>query len=154
MVRIAFTEHAAGPYCAGSERATRRVFSGPRSPGGAVGLEHQALGGEAYFITDDTPAIDFLDFMEHVLEPLGYSLPPRSRRVPYPLMLAVGGAMEALSLLCRPFFRFTPTLTRSSVRFVCHDHTFVGDKARRDLDYAPVYTPDDSIARTIEYFRD
>ena len=68
-------------------------------------------------------------------------------------MLAVGAVMEGVSALCRPIRPFTPTLTRSSVRFVCHDHTFNGAKARRDLGYAPIYKESESLERTIEYFR-
>jgi nucleoside-diphosphate-sugar epimerase len=110
-------------------------------------------GGQAYFVTDDAPAINFLDFMEPIVEALGYSLPPRSRRIPYPVMLAVGAVMEGAAALCRPIRPFTPTLTRSSVRFVCHDHTFNGDKAARDLGYVPIYKQPEALERTIEYFR-
>jgi len=110
--------------------------------------------GQAYFVTDETPAVGFLDFMEHILTPLGYTLPPASRRIPYALAFALGAAAEAASFLCRPFFRFTPTLTRSSVRFVCHEHTFRGEKLRRDLGYAPAYDAATARERTIAYFRD
>jgi len=110
-------------------------------------------GGQAYFVTDDTPAVGFLDFMEHILTPLGYELPPASRRIPYALAFAAGAAAEAAAFLCRPFFRFVPTLTRSSVRFVCHEHTFRGDKLRRDLGYAPAYEEATARQRTIAYFR-
>jgi nucleoside-diphosphate-sugar epimerase len=113
----------------------------------------EGVGGQSYFVTDDTPAVDFLEFMEHVLEPLGETLPPRSRRIPYPVMLAVGALAEAAAVVCRPFFRFVPTVTRSSVRFVCHTHTFSGEKARRDLGYAPVYSEAEALERTIAWFR-
>jgi len=46
------------------------------------------------------------------------------------MVFAVGALLEGLALGCRPFFRFTPTITRSSARFVCHEHTFDGTKAR------------------------
>jgi sterol-4alpha-carboxylate 3-dehydrogenase (decarboxylating) len=111
------------------------------------------ISGEAWFITDDTPAVNFFDFMDPILEALGYALPPRSRRVPYPVMLTLGAATEAAAFLCRPFFRFQPTLTRSSVRFVCHDHTFDGSKARRQLGYTPAYEEGESIERTIAWWR-
>jgi nucleoside-diphosphate-sugar epimerase len=68
-------------------------------------------------------------------------------------MLAVGAVMEGAAALCRPIRPFTPTLTRSSVRFVCHDHTFNGDKAARDLGYVPIYKQPEALERTIEYFR-
>jgi nucleoside-diphosphate-sugar epimerase len=112
------------------------------------------VSGEAWFITDDTAAVNFFDFMEPILQALGHTLPPKSRRIPYPVMLTLGAAMEAAAFLCSPFVRFTPTLTRSSVRFVCHDHTFDGSKARRQLGYAPIYKEDEAIQRTIDYFRE
>jgi nucleoside-diphosphate-sugar epimerase len=111
-----------------------------------------AIAGQSYFITDDSPAANFFDFMEPILERLGHSLPPKSRSVPYPVMFALAAGVEGAAALARPFRRFTPTLTRSSVRFVCHDHTFVGDKARRDLGYEPVYSEAEAIERTIAYF--
>jgi nucleoside-diphosphate-sugar epimerase len=111
------------------------------------------VAGEIYFVTDDTPALNFFDFMEPILEQLGYALPPRSRSAPYPLMFALGALLEGVALAVRPVVRFAPTLTRSSVRFVGHDHTFVGDKARRDFGYEPRYPESEAIARTVEWFR-
>lgn len=147
------------PFRPGSGRAAfQHVYVGNVAHCHALALRRlledpSAVGGKAYFVTDDTPAVDFLEFMEQILEPLGYALPPRTRRVPYPIMLALGALAETAALACRPFFRFTPTLTRSSVRFVCHTHTFSGERARRELGYAPVYSESEAIARTIEYFR-
>lgn len=111
------------------------------------------VGGEVYFVTDDTPAVNFFDFMEPILAQLGYALPPKSRSVPYGLAFAVGALLEGVAFGCRPFFRFTPTLTRSSVRFIGHDHTFVGEKARRDLGYAPLYPEAEALERTVAWFR-
>lgn len=113
-----------------------------------------AVAGQSYFITDDSPAVNFFDFMDPIVTALGYSLPPKTRSVPYPVMLALGAAAEAAAAALRPIRRFTPTLTRSSVRFICHDHTFVGDKARRDFGYVPIYSEADAIKRTIAYFRE
>jgi nucleoside-diphosphate-sugar epimerase len=113
-----------------------------------------AVAGQSYFITDDSPAVNFFDFMDPIVTALGYSLPPKTRSVPYPVMLALGAAVEAAAAALRPIRRFTPTLTRSSVRFICHDHTFVGDKARRDFGYVPIYSEADAIKRTIAYFRE
>jgi len=112
-----------------------------------------AAGGQAYFITDDIPAINFFDFMQPIADALGYAIPPKSRSIPYPLILAVGATLELLAMLCRPFVKVHPTLTRSSVRFVCHEHTFDGSKARRDLSYDPIYDEAESLSRTIDYFR-
>ncbi len=112
------------------------------------------LGGEVYFITDDTPAVNFFDFMEPILNQLGHELPPKSRSIPYPVMWSIGALLEGVAFACRPVFRFTPTLTRSSVRFIGHDHTFVGAKASRDFGYAPIYPEPEAIQRTVVWFRE
>jgi nucleoside-diphosphate-sugar epimerase len=111
------------------------------------------VGGEIYFVTDDSPALNFFDFMEPILNQLGYALPPKSRSIPYPVMWTIGALLEGVAFACRPFVRFAPTLTRSSVRFVCHDHTFVGDKANRDFGYEPLYSELQAIERTVDWFR-
>lgn len=112
------------------------------------------IGGEIYFVTDDSPAVNFFDFMEPIVNALGHTLPPKSRSVPYAAMWTLGALLEGVAFVCRPVFRFAPTLTRSSVRFVGHDHTFLGDKARRELGYAPIYSESEARERTIAWFRE
>ena len=111
-----------------------------------------SIGGEAWFLTDDTPAVNFFDFMDPILDALGHPLP--TRRMPYPVMLGVGALVEAAAFLCRPFVRIQPTVTRSSVRFVCHTHTFDGGKARRQLGYQPLYGEAEALQRTIDWFKE
>lgn len=117
--------------------------------------EQPRSAGEAYFVTDDADAVGFLEHLEPMVTALGYRLPSRS--LPEPVAMTVATAMEGVAALTErlPFLpEFTPTLTRSSVRFVCHDHTFVGAKARRDLGYEPKYPPDVALARTIAWWRE
>lgn len=109
--------------------------------------------GEAYYVTD-VDAVDFLDHLEPILNALGHELP--TRRLPEPMAMAVASAMEGLAALTKrvPLLpTFTPTLTRSSVRFVCHDHTFDGSKLRRDLGYAPKYSAEVALDRTISWWQ-
>ena len=54
-----------------------------------------ALAGQSYFITDDSPVVNFFDFMDPIVTGLGYSLPPKSRSVPYPVMLALGAGLRS-----------------------------------------------------------
>ncbi len=114
----------------------------------------ERIAGSAYFIVDDSPVENFLVFMEPILEAVGYTLPPRDRTIPYPVMLAIGGLMEAVAAVVRPVYKMTPVLTRSSVRFVCQDHTFDGDRARQELGYKPIYSYPEALGRTIDWLRD
>jgi nucleoside-diphosphate-sugar epimerase len=61
--------------------------------------------------------------------------------------------MEAAAFVSRPLRAWTPVLTRSSVRFVCRTHTFDGSRARRELGYEPIYSWDESLARTVDWWR-
>jgi nucleoside-diphosphate-sugar epimerase len=115
-------------------------------------LEPQSpIPGEIYLVTD-FPALNFFDFMAPLVSRLGYAMPPRSRSIPYPIAFAVGAALELAAKLCRPLFAFQPPLTRSSVRVVCQDLRFVGDKAARDLGYRPLYSEAESLERTVAWF--
>ncbi len=108
--------------------------------------------GNVYFATD-FEAKNFFDYMEPILEGIGYPMPPRGRSIPMPVMYALGVLCEGASWLCRPFVRLAPVISRTSVTMVCKDMTFNSDKARRDLGYRPLYTEEEAIARTVSYFR-
>ncbi len=112
----------------------------------------RGVAGEAFFVTDDSPAVNFFEFLEPILEAVGHPLPPRSRRVPYPVMWTLGAASEAAAFLCRPFLKMQPTITRSSVRFVCHTHSFDGRKLRERLGYTPPFSEKEALDRTIAWW--
>lgn len=165
----------ADPYHVGSTLEVVRAGKLTARPGSARALfEHVYVGnvahahvvaldrvevrdpevcGRPFFITDDTPALNFLEFMEPIVEGVGLTLPPRNRRVPYPVMWTVGALSELWAKLGKPFGAKPPILTRSSVRFVCKTHTFDGSQARQAIGYTPRYSYEESLSRTIEWWR-
>lgn len=115
--------------------------------------EDSRSAGEAYFVTD-VEAVDFLEHLEPILQALGHELP--TRHLPESVAMAIATVMDGAAAISEriPFLPdFTPTLTRSSVRFVCHDHTFDGSKLTRDLGYTPKYSADEAMQRTIDWWR-
>lgn len=108
--------------------------------------------GKTYFITD-FDAKNFFDYMEPIITGIGYAMPPESRSIPAPIMYAVAGLLEGASKICRPFIRFSPKINRTSVAMVCKELTFTSIKAAEELGYRPLYSEEEAIARTIEYFR-
>jgi sterol-4alpha-carboxylate 3-dehydrogenase (decarboxylating) len=114
--------------------------------------EYPTVAGQTYIITD-FPAINFFDFTERLVTPLGHAFPPASRSVPYRAAYALGALLEFAAKLLRPVVTFRPTLTRSSIRVVCNDLSFVGEKAAGDLGYEPVYSEAEALERTVEWFR-
>ncbi len=135
------------------------VYVGNVAQAHVLALDHLEAGdadtfGQAFFVTDDTPALDFLEFMEPIIEGLGLTLPPRDRRVPYPVMWLAAVGAELWAFAGKPFGAKPPVLTRSSVRFICKTHTFDGSKARRILGYTPKVSYEEALERTIAWWRD
>jgi nucleoside-diphosphate-sugar epimerase len=114
--------------------------------------EEPTVAGQIYIITD-FPASNFFAFMERLVNHLGYAFPPASRSVPYPFAYALGALLEFAAKLLQPVVTYRPTLTRSSIRTICNDLSFVGEKAARDLGYEPVYSEAEALERTVEWFR-
>jgi len=141
----------------GSGRAVfQHAYVGNVAHGHALALasllsDEPVAAGEIYIITD-SPAMNFFDFMEPIMLRLGHDYPPRSRTLPYPMVFALGALLEWGAKLVRPVVDLQPLLTRSSVRIICQDFSFSGEKAMRELGYRPVYTEQQSLARTVEYF--
>jgi nucleoside-diphosphate-sugar epimerase len=94
-------------------------------------------GGEVYFVTDDEET-DFKSFLTRLLAAEGVELPERS--LPGWLVRPTAAALEsvwrALGLTS------APPLTRHAVELLCCDCTLRIDKARRELGYEPVITPE------------
>jgi nucleoside-diphosphate-sugar epimerase len=99
--------------------------------------------GQSYFICDHYPAENLFDFMEPFLRALDLPVPHRS--VPYRLAYALSAVAEVFA----PHSNFN----RFAVIQTCVDHTFVDDKARRDLGYVPVVSREEAFQRSIAWLR-
>lgn len=100
-----------------------------------------AACGQCYFICDHYPAENLFDFMEPFLRALGLPVPRRS--IPYPLAYALSAAAEVFA----PHSNFN----RFAVIQTCVDHTFVDEKARRDLGYSPIVSREEAFRRSVEW---
>ncbi len=103
--------------------------------------------GQVYFVTDVAPA-NFFEFLAPFVEAAGYRMPSWS--LPRAPLYAAGALLEAVSRV--PGVRFRPVVTRFAVDFVCQDFTIETDKAARLLGYAPLFAPEETIARTTAYY--
>lgn len=102
------------------------------------------VAGQCYFIADYKPDLNLFDFMEPLLEELGYA-PPR-RTISYRLAYFLASLSELFAPRA-PFNRF-------SVIQTCVDHTFVFDKATRDFGYEPIVSREEAFKRTIAWARE
>ena len=99
--------------------------------------------GQSYFICDHYPAENLFDFMEPFLDALGLPVPRKS--IPYGLAYALSTAAEIFA----PHSNFN----RFAVIQTCVDHTFVDDKARRDLGYEPIVSREEAFQRSAAWLR-
>ncbi|NXG34883.1 D42E1 reductase, partial [Dromaius novaehollandiae] len=90
--------------------------------------------GQAYYIHDGEN-VTFSEWIVPLFEKLGYRKP--WIHIPVLLVHIAATVMEYLHLALKPFFSFTPFLTRNEVWHVTVTHTFRIDKARSQLGYKP-----------------
>jgi nucleoside-diphosphate-sugar epimerase len=94
-------------------------------------------GGETYFVTDGVET-DFRSFLTQLLASEGVEAPERSlpRWLVRPAAVALEAVWRALGVTK------APPLTRHAVELLCCDCTLRIEKARRELGYKPVVTPE------------
>ena len=117
--------------------------------------------GSVYFIGDEAP-MPFFDFMEPFVVHAGYAMPPRSRYIPFWLMYGLALCVEGTAAVARALLpaawsawlmeRFPAKLTRQAVCGVGMHQTVNDSKARAELGYNPIYTPEEARRRTMEWF--
>jgi nucleoside-diphosphate-sugar epimerase len=100
------------------------------------------VAGQCYFIGDH-PAANLFDFMEPYLQALNLPLP----RLTIPYWLAYG--LSALAEILAPRSNFN----RFAVVQTCVDHTFVYQKATRDLGYSPIVSQREAFRRTLRWLQ-
>ncbi len=120
----------------------------------AKALIHQpsVVAGNAYFITDG-PGTNFFKFFDRVVIGAGYNIWPKNLWLPGWLAYSIGGLTEFFAFLISPIVKINPKFTRFAVTYTCSDFTFSADKAKIDLNYAPKYSEEEAMARTIAYYK-
>lgn len=109
---------------------------------------HQCLpSGGIYNITNHQPQP--LAGMLHQLLVDGMGMALTIKAVPYPLLYALAGSMEAMASLSQK----EPALTRYSVGAVNFDMTLSQTRARQELHYQPRYSLAQGIEQTAHWLR-
>ncbi len=107
-----------------------------------------AVCGGKFNITNGEP-IRLWPLVTRLAKSLGLQAP--NRRVPYRLVMAVAGGMEAFHRLARP--NEEPVLTRYTVGILGRTMTLDITAARRDLGYRPRVTMDEGIERFLAWWK-
>ena len=108
------------------------------------------VGGNAYFLPDDTPLTNTFTFMAPFLEDRGFRL---SRwYLPYPLVYAVLRPLEALLHLLGPACKIELPVQLCSVVYINRNLHFSRRKAARLLHYAPLYSYAEAMRRSRPFY--
>ena len=102
--------------------------------------------GNIYFVTD-ADSIKLWDWLRRICKDL--DLPPISRKVPYPLVYAVGAAQEAAWAVFK--LKGEPTITRYAAAEMAKNHSYSIKRARSDLGYNPKIDREEGLRRFYEW---
>ncbi|WP_434447256.1 NAD-dependent epimerase/dehydratase family protein [Lentzea sp. E54] len=116
----------------------------------AAHAKADAVGGKAYFITDETD-VDVWEFLAEVAEL--FEVSPPGRQVPLSLMRPLARALDLVWRLPRLARRGAP-LSRYSLALLTRHATYDTSAARTELGYQPVITRSEGLAELSDWVRE
>ena len=111
----------------------------------------EVCGGKAYFITDDTPRLDFVHHTLPMLEARGYRL--AHFRIPFRLAYFVIMILQFLLILLKPVKAINLPVNLRILDYVNYNYSFRRTKAANDLGYKPIFTYEQSMKNSTEYYK-
>ncbi|KAF7646326.1 hypothetical protein LDENG_00189840 [Lucifuga dentata] len=109
--------------------------------------KRSVIGGNFYYISDDTPPVSYSDFNHTVMAPLGFTI-PTELSMPLFLLYLFCFLLEIVCFILHPFKRFVPPINRQLLTMVNTAFSFSYQKAKKDLGYIPRYTWQEARSRT------
>ncbi|MCB0176005.1 MAG: NAD-dependent epimerase/dehydratase family protein [Anaerolineae bacterium] len=107
-----------------------------------------AVAGSVYFISQDQP-VTLWPWINDLLRRL--DVPPVTKKIPLALARTLGGVME---LAYRTFnLKGEPRLTRFLANELALSHYYDISRAKQDFGYQPQFTMEESLQRTVAYFK-
>ena len=111
----------------------------------------QEVGGQAYFITDDSPSQNIFEMMTPYLQLHGLNVSDRKARfwVVYSLIYI----FEAIFVWLRPIVKLNLPIETCRLTYLNNTYTFNSIKARKTLGYSPLFTYSEAMKRSLEYYK-
>ncbi|XP_074601084.1 3 beta-hydroxysteroid dehydrogenase/Delta 5--_4-isomerase [Brevipalpus obovatus] len=111
------------------------------------------IGGEEFFITDDTPVQDPFEFAKSFMESRDFKLSPKA--IPFWILMIYLNFLMLLALAVKPFYRINiaEKMNHRKIRYLNTTYFFNRTKAILRLVYEPRYTPDESLQRSAKYYK-
>ena len=112
-----------------------------------------AIGGEIVFITDDTAIQNAFEFMEPFLK--ARSMKTSGFMFPATLAIIFVLFLYMMSRLLRPLVHIrNPFPHPATLYFIVCFYSFNRLKSTLRLGYKPLFNPEDSVNKSLEYYRD
>ena len=112
------------------------------------------VGGQFYYVTDDTPSESYSDFFKRFLKYLGYNVLPI--RLPVLLLTCFTYLMVVLIVFLMAFFRYkSPSRVfnyRRQLKMLSTSHTVSRERARTELDYEPHVQFDEAFRKSSRWY--
>lgn len=115
---------------------------------GAILAAERSPGGQAYFLSDGD-VVQFRRWVTTLLQTVGVN--PGRLSIPRWVAWKVAGFIEAIWKITRR--KDIPPITRTMVRLIGQELTFVDRKAREELGYTPIVTRDSGLAELANLYR-
>lgn len=114
--------------------------------------EDKSIGGEEFFITDDTAITDPYDFLEPYLK--AHGMKSSTYSIPYWLVISLLTILAFMVKLVKPMKKLSlpKHLDPTKVQFICKTFFFNRNKAILRLNYEPFYTPEESEKKALTYY--
>ncbi|XP_074920791.1 3 beta-hydroxysteroid dehydrogenase type 7 [Chelonoidis abingdonii] len=112
------------------------------------------IGGQVYFCYDASPYKSYEDFNMEILASCGFRLLGSQPVVPHWLLRCLALANDLLRRLLRPFFSYAPLLNPYTLAVASTTFTVQTDKAQRHFGYQPLYSWEESRARTVAWLQE
>ncbi|CAG0914005.1 unnamed protein product [Notodromas monacha] len=112
------------------------------------------VAGEAYVITDDTKPQNIFDFLTPFYTARGFTVSDRS--VPYCIVILFAFVFQCFVWLLSWVWKWksAPIPPVNELRYCGHTYTFNISKARERLGYAPLFSFDDGLRNSIQFYSD
>ena len=108
-------------------------------------------GGNAFFAADDTPCNDVFEMREPFLSACNYKR--YSYKLPLWLPLFILYLLYFVMLLISPFKKVTIPFGIGTIRQMLVSWTFKYDKAKKLLNYRPLYSYEESVKRSMVFYK-
>lgn len=107
--------------------------------------------GEFFFVPDNTPIQNTFQFMEIFLKGRNYKL--SKYKIPFSIVYYPVLMLEWFLHVLSPLVRIYLPIVSCSIKYINMNLHFSGKKARERLGYHPIYKPNESIEKCLDFYQ-